>query len=164
MTKPLTQQREKFCQEFAKHGNRTEAYRVAYPTSRKWTPSSVNSKASHLAADGTVKARLFELRGAVEKRVSKTREDWLEEVAFLAFDRKNVDQLAALVQYGKAQGYYEAVKVQVGKSGPSMVINVMAPSPEERAEIEAAAKAIETESVDLPTESAYVPSKNDNNP
>jgi hypothetical protein len=45
----MTPQRERFCQCVAKHGNASEAYRVAYPRSVAWRPESVNTAASHLA-------------------------------------------------------------------------------------------------------------------
>jgi hypothetical protein len=111
--KPMSPQQERFASEVAKHGNQSEAFRVAFPASRNWKPESVNAKASHLMAVGKVRARVNALRKITEKRLGMSRIQWLEEIAKLARDRKNPRQLDALVQFGKAQGYYEPERLVV---------------------------------------------------
>lgn len=112
MKPDLSPPQAKFANEVAKHGNLSKAYRAAYPASRKWLEKSVNEKASHLMARGKIGARVAELRAASEKKLGKSREDWLNELAHLAWNRRNCEQLAALVQYGKALGYFAPEKVE----------------------------------------------------
>lgn len=57
----LTPQREVFAGEIAKGKTRSEAYRLAFPHSRKWQDKSVWSKASKLAGTDMVQARVSEL-------------------------------------------------------------------------------------------------------
>ena len=61
----LTPKQEKFCQEFAKHGNASEAYRVAYPVSLKWKVQSVWQKAAQTMALVQVKSRIAELKSEI---------------------------------------------------------------------------------------------------
>ena len=54
----LTPQQERFAQEVACGESQSEAYRRAYPQSRNWTTETVYAKASALAANGKVRARV----------------------------------------------------------------------------------------------------------
>lgn len=128
MKKLMTPQREKFCQEVAKHGNATAAHLVAFPKSLLWAEKSVNQVASRLMSDVKVASRISMLRAAVEKRTNKTREDWLAEVVSLGWNKKNKKRLEALVQYGKAQGYYVQRDSDVGDREQSCLVIVM-PAP-----------------------------------
>jgi acyl-CoA reductase-like NAD-dependent aldehyde dehydrogenase len=110
----MTPQRERFCQEVAKHGNQSEAYRVAYPRALKWAPESVQVSASRLMADAMVSLRVAALRAAEEKKLGMSREKWLSRLADLAGANKPDDvALRALEQIGKALGYYAAQRVEV---------------------------------------------------
>jgi hypothetical protein len=112
-TRGLTPAHARFAREVSRHGNQSEAYRVAFPKSRKWKQEAVAVSASRLMDNPNVAVMVEKLRAETEKRTGKSRLEWLEEVARLAWDRKNADQLSALVQYGKAQGYYEPEKLIV---------------------------------------------------
>ena len=68
----LTAKQEKFAQEWFATGNKTEAYRRAYPSSRNWKESTVNSKASVLSKNGKVKARFEELVKESQERNNTT--------------------------------------------------------------------------------------------
>ncbi len=60
----LTPQQEKFAQEVASGKNQSEAYRVAYPSSRRWKPATVHQAASRMMADSKVSARFASLQEA----------------------------------------------------------------------------------------------------
>ena len=60
----LTPQQEKFVQEVVSGKNQSEAYRVAYPASRRWQPATVHQAASRLMADSKVSARVASLQEA----------------------------------------------------------------------------------------------------
>ena len=81
-TAKLTNQQEVFAQEVVKHGNQSEAFRVAYPRSRAWKVESVWSKASELMANVKVQERVSELRALIEREAiadaSERRRFWTE--------------------------------------------------------------------------------------
>lgn len=52
------QVQENFAQAYVETGNASEAYRRAYPRSKKWQPQSVHVKASELHAQNKVSIRL----------------------------------------------------------------------------------------------------------
>lgn len=68
----LTAKQEKFAQEWFATGNKTEAYRRAYPASLKWTENSLNARASELSRHGKVLARFSELAKAAQERNDTT--------------------------------------------------------------------------------------------
>jgi len=63
----LTPKQEKFCQEYVKTGNKSEAYRRAYST-KNMKPETVNRRAFELHEDGKIKARLQFLQKQVAER------------------------------------------------------------------------------------------------
>ena len=58
--KGLTPKQEKFCREFIKCGNASEAYRKAY-NAENMKPETINRKASELLDNGKITARVQEL-------------------------------------------------------------------------------------------------------
>ena len=66
----MTPPQEKFARLVAEGSNQADAYREAYPRSRKWTDKAVWEKASHTAALGKVKARVAELRRAANAKTA----------------------------------------------------------------------------------------------
>ena len=60
----LTEQQESFCIAYMGEANgcAAEAYRIAYPSSREWSPTSLHPKASAMLAHGKVQARIAQLR------------------------------------------------------------------------------------------------------
>lgn len=66
----LTDQQEIACQALVgkAKGVKSEAYRIAYPGSEKWTGNALNAKASNLFAMGKVETRIAELQAATAKR------------------------------------------------------------------------------------------------
>ena len=71
---------ELFCQEIIHGKSQRQAYYTAYPNSRKWKPETVDCKASVLANDDKVLARLAELRRQAEANNQISRDDILREL------------------------------------------------------------------------------------
>lgn len=89
----LSPPQEIFCQQIALGKSQYEAYLAAYPKSRGWKRSSVDAKASHLAALDKIKARKNELLKAAEIEIAKT----------IAWDRKKAEEtLIWLIEKAKA--------------------------------------------------------------
>ncbi len=65
----LTAKREVFAQRMAAGESQAEAYRQAYPTSRKWKLETLYNKASALMRVGEVVARVAELRAEIVDRL-----------------------------------------------------------------------------------------------
>ena len=81
----MTPKREKFAVELAKGKTQADAYRVAYPTSKKWPATAVHSKASTLAKVEGIRQRVRELTTPALVRYDVTVERVLAERARMAF-------------------------------------------------------------------------------
>ncbi len=77
--------REAFVREYQKHGNATEALRVAKPHARKWKENVQNSKASTMLAEGKVQERLAQLQQKSAEKHGITVER-LTEMTLKAYD------------------------------------------------------------------------------
>lgn len=80
----LTPQQEKFALAVAGGKSLADAYREAYPASAKWKLESLHPKASALAADGKVQARVASLAKKVEEKFVIDTEKLLREATRLA--------------------------------------------------------------------------------
>ena len=90
MKNKLTAKQEKFAQELAKGKSQRVAYRAAYPNSRKWKDSVVDSRASTMFnKNEKVMARYNELRARVVKEAEDeciaSAKDVIKELAKIAF-------------------------------------------------------------------------------
>lgn len=81
----LTPKQEKFATGVASGLTQAEAYRRAYPNSRKWKDESVWERASRLAATVKVKSRIESLTQKAAAKNEITVERVLREIARLAF-------------------------------------------------------------------------------
>lgn len=79
----LTEAQERFCLEYAKSGNASASYRIAYPKS-KAKAETINSMASTLASEQKVRIRVAELKAATVKQTDMDLERWAKEVTRLA--------------------------------------------------------------------------------
>lgn len=87
----LTAQQETFALGLSKGLSQSEAYREAYPRSRKWKADAVWSSASVLAKDPKVSARVASLREAIaEQTILKTAEILTEIRRLALFDIKDL--------------------------------------------------------------------------
>lgn len=82
----LTAKQERYVQEIIKGKSQRQAYRIAYPSSRKWKDSTVDSKASNLLKNDKVKARYNELNGKAIDKAIITRKRIIEEITDVALD------------------------------------------------------------------------------
>lgn len=74
---------EKFAQGIAQGLSQRKAYREAFPSSLKWKDETVDSKASVLAKNDKVLARVNELKSESSSKAIKTaieRKEWLSSV------------------------------------------------------------------------------------
>ena len=104
----LTPKQDRFAQAIALEGmNKSDAYRTAYDTSRM-TDKTVNEKASLLASNDKVRARIKELsEQAVSPKIisAQKRKEWLTEV----INNPEVDinaRLRASDQLNRMEGEY----------------------------------------------------------
>lgn len=78
----LTPQQEIFCQASIIPGTtQADAYRTAYPTSKKWKDSAIWSKASTLMSEGKVRERIAALRQPVIEKAQYGLEQAMNEAA-----------------------------------------------------------------------------------
>lgn len=63
----LTPKQEKFCQEYIRCGNASEAYRRAYDA-KNMKPETINVKAVELLKNGKVSVRLSELNAEIKSK------------------------------------------------------------------------------------------------
>ena len=80
MSTALTAKQEAFCLAYVEKGNASEAYRLAYDVGENTKPETVWRKASALAADGKVSARVAELKGQAATRLMVTIESLTTEL------------------------------------------------------------------------------------
>lgn len=78
MAKGLTIRQERFCEEYLRSGNASEAYRIAYPGSLKWNDKAVWAKASLLIKTDKVEIRVKELQKQQAERSEVKREEILK--------------------------------------------------------------------------------------
>lgn len=71
----LTPKQETFAQKYVELGNASEAYRTAYPSSRKWKENTVWSASSRLLADSKVSARVKEIQEEVRKNAAISKDE-----------------------------------------------------------------------------------------
>ncbi len=92
---------EKFCQGIADGLSQADAYRAAYPKSKKWKPETLHPQASKMMANPNIATRVAELREALATKALWTREDSvraLETAMRIAQDKDNAAGLVAAVK------------------------------------------------------------------
>lgn len=128
----MTQKQERFCLAFIQSGNASEAYRQAYPKSKKWKDSAVNVNASKTMTITKVLLRVEELREQAAAKAITTKQDkaaWLKEVVERSLQHEPVidsdgnetgiykfaaaDVIRAIAEMNKMEGHYEPIKSDV---------------------------------------------------
>lgn len=86
----LTQKQERFVQELIKGKSQRQAYRIAYPSSKKWKDNAVDVNASKLLKNAKVSLRFNKLRDKLVKRTEEkaiiTAEEIIQGIAEIAKD------------------------------------------------------------------------------
>ena len=111
---------EAFAQDVALNMPAAQAYRKHVAEDPNGDPISIDPRASKLANDGKVKARIAELRAKVAERAEKkfdmTKESWLEELREIATEARQAEDFSAatgaLSQIGKAAAFYAPEEVK----------------------------------------------------
>lgn len=110
----LNERQEKFCQEVMQGKTQRQAYYSAYPSSLKWKVETVDSKASIMANNGKVLARLEELRAEAAEQNKITRNDLIEQLKTIGFsdidldDIRPTDKIKAIEAMAKILGFDKA--------------------------------------------------------
>jgi hypothetical protein len=122
-TDGLTPQREAFAVALASGKSQAEAYRIAYPKSVGWKPETVWRKASLLAKDGEVQARVQAVRAPAVEAAGCTLQQHLRRLEELGQAAQDAGQHAAAIRAeelrGKVSGHYsERVELSGPGGGP----------------------------------------------
>jgi hypothetical protein len=107
----LTPKQEKFAQCVASGMTQSDAYRAAYSVGEKTKPETVQRKASELAKDGKISARVAELRKPIAQKAQYTLETAMKEAdkAYLLAER--LDKPEAMVSAAKLRAQLAGVFV-----------------------------------------------------
>lgn len=97
----LTPKQEKFCQEFKKCGNQSEAYRRAFDC-KKMKPETINKRSSELMQNGDVKGRIAELQERIDKKNILSSQQLQEELTRYILDEKEEE---CIVTEGTGKGF-----------------------------------------------------------
>ena len=80
----LTPKQKKFCLEYVRTANASEAYRLAYDTSNM-KQTTVNEKASLLLKEDKIRTRVAELQEEAQERTGVHIDDTVKELAKIGF-------------------------------------------------------------------------------
>lgn len=109
----LTPQQEAFARGVANGKSQSESYRLAYPKSQAWKPESVHPKASELAANDTVAARIAEIKAELAAVCLWTREDSARAlIGVIKAPDKKSDVVAAIKVLNEMEGHNAPKKVE----------------------------------------------------
>ncbi len=123
--RPLTDRQENFCRFYVETGNKTEAYRRAYPKSLKWKPHVVHEQASRVAASPKLSKRINELKEMAAAEHLITIESVSKEYADLVSLAKENKQLSAAVSaLTKKAELYGLFKLHQEQGKASTAVNV----------------------------------------
>lgn len=113
----LTAKQEAFCIEYVKRGSKSfsDAYRAAY-NCEKMKPSTINTKASVLAQNGKITARINELRAEARHNAVVTVEEHLRELSRLRDLATEAGQFGAAIKAETARGRVSGLYVEKQES------------------------------------------------
>lgn len=112
----LTAKQEAFAQGLATGMTQAAAYRQAYPKAQGWKDATVWRKASMLASNGEVQARVEQLRQAVADLNLWTRADSVRVLSEVAAGDKGVERVSAVKELNAMHGFNAPVKLDVAGS------------------------------------------------
>ncbi len=112
---------EIFAQAIVDGKTQADAYRLAHPTAMSWAPESVHAKASVMAKEDTVLARVQELRKQMESKVLWSREKSIDILSRIATEgEKEKDQITAVDKLNGMFGYNAPKKIDHTSSDGTM--------------------------------------------
>lgn len=103
----LKPQQEKFARAVASGKNQADAYREAYPLSKKWKDQAVWVNASKLMGDTKVSLRVREIQAAIAERAEVSASDVLREAfnILMADPRELVSHVVHCCRYCYGKGF-----------------------------------------------------------
>lgn len=120
----LTAKEEKFCIEFSKGINASDAYRAAYST-KNMKSETINNKAYALLKKGDIRARIEELKKPIIEKAQLTFESHLKRLDDLSKGAEKAEQFGAAItaeiHRGKASGFYDSSKSSEDDAIPTPV-------------------------------------------
>lgn len=121
----LTPKQEKFAQCVADGMSQADAYRVAFNVKQTTKPETTQANASRLMANGTISARVAELREKLTQKALWTRE--MSVAALLeAYQEGNASaKVAAVKELNAMHGFNAAQKVDLTNSDGSLKPSVI---------------------------------------
>ncbi len=121
----LTPKQEKFAQCVADGMSQADAYRVAFNVKKTTKPETTQANASRLMANGTISARVAELREKLTQKALWTRE--MSVAALLeAYQVGNASaKVAAVKELNAMHGFNAAQKVDLTNSDGSLKPSVI---------------------------------------
>jgi len=132
----LTAKQESACLKYLECGDKSEAYRYAYNTSRM-KEKTIHEAACRLFADSKVTARMKELRAGIKKRNEITVDGIINQLSVDREFARDLDNPSAAIKatelQGKSIGMF-AQKVEVGGpgGGPIQTFDIASLPKEER--------------------------------
>jgi hypothetical protein len=119
----MTPMQERFAREVASGKSQAAAYRIAYPKSQKWKDTTVCEAASRLMGNSKVSAIVDELKAKAAEKCILSRQEWLQRLKDVAeAGEDQPSRLKALVEFGKAEGFFAPDKLNVS-GGLNVVVN-----------------------------------------
>lgn len=101
----LTPKQEKFCQEYVKTGNKSEAYRTAY-NAENMGEETINVKACQISKEDKISIRIKELQNQAKKR-NDIDIDWCLSKLKAIIEDDDKDRVSAIDKIMKHLGGYE---------------------------------------------------------
>ena len=122
----LTAKQENACLKYLECGDKSEAYRFAYSTS-KMKDKTIHEAACRLFADSKVAARMAELRAGVEKRTEITVDGVLAQLVEDREFAKSLDNPSSAVRVDELLGkhlgmFVDKSEVDVTLRGPLVIM------------------------------------------
>jgi phage terminase small subunit len=101
----ITQKQENFCLAYIQNSNAAESYKQCYNT-ENMKPESIYRKATELMANGTIKARINELRSKAESKAIITLEQRKELLSRFAWEEDATNAMKAMDLLNKMESVY----------------------------------------------------------
>jgi len=122
----MTPKREEFAVGLAEGLSQSAAYRRAFPRSKAWVDATVWRKASLLAQNGDVRARLAELQAKAAAANEFTIAEHLRTLVALREEARRDSQFAAAIKAeelrGKCAGFYTEKTEITGHGGGPIAV------------------------------------------
>ena len=124
MADKLTAKQEKFCQEYIKCGNQSEAYRLSYNVGKNTQPACIWTEACLLMADPKVSQRVFELQELAQERTLTTVDSLTEELNEAKELAKETKQSSAMTSAIMGKAKLHGLDIQKLDVNGNLTVNI----------------------------------------